>query len=261
MIYKNRFKQVLLIVSLSSIIILHTSGCGSQEVEVMSQSVVEEETPIKEATPTTKVTPVETNKEEPVEEGSVSENDISTSKNTEEKGEDLENYTLTEMDTQMLVTQQAYTYEQPSSEALKIGAVQADEVVHIIGQVNNTNWFKISQEGDIHSFIDGTMLTDYIPEETVTSQEQVQQQQQQVQQLQQQQVQEQTAQQEQQVQQQEQVQQQQVQEQPVQQEQPENTLPAEGRINPATGQPYKPGDIVAGGVWVGDATHELDQYW
>ncbi len=167
-----------------------------------------------------------------------------------------EDYTVTDVDIQMLVTQQAFTYESPSSSSLKIGAVQKDEVVHVIGQVDNTNWFKISQEGDIYSFIDGTLLVEmteeqskeyeqYLEEVVQTQQEQPQQSEQPVQQP-------------------------EVQQPAV--EIPENEQPEEGEaplprdengnytpINPETGQPYEVGDIVGGFIWSGDDSN--NPYW
>lgn len=257
---KELFKRAIIITTLSLSISTLVIGCGKQEQEVISESV-EEVAPTEEETKETT-----DNKEEPIEDDSVSENDISTSKGTEEKGEE---FTLTDMDTQMLVTQQAFTYEQPSSEALKIGAVQKDEVVHVIGQVNNTNWFKISQEGEVYSFLESTYLTAYTPEEVSQPQEAVQQQQ--------------PVQQEQPVvdqPQQEVVQQQPVVDQPQQEVvQPETETPASTGpivdvengymidengtyfvLNPETGQPYQVGDIMhTGGIWAGDVSN--NPYW
>ena len=84
----------------------------------------------------------------------------------EPEGEASEEFTITEMDIQMVVNVEAFTYETPSSEGLKIGAAQKDELVHVIGQVDGTNWFKIEQgngETDdiIVSFIDGEFLSEY----------------------------------------------------------------------------------------------------
>ena len=84
----------------------------------------------------------------------------------EPEGEASEEFTLTEMDIQMVVNTEAYTYENPTNESTMIGAAQKDELVHVIGQVDGTNWFKIEQgngETDdiIVSFIDGEFLSEY----------------------------------------------------------------------------------------------------
>lgn len=84
----------------------------------------------------------------------------------EPEGEASEEFTLTEMDIQMVVNVEAFTYETPSNEGLRVGAAQKDELVHVIGQVDGTNWFKIEQgngETDdiIVSFIDGEFLSEY----------------------------------------------------------------------------------------------------
>ena len=84
----------------------------------------------------------------------------------EPEGEASEEFTITEMDIQMVVNTEAYTYENPTNESTMIGAAQKDELVHVIGQVDGTNWFKIEQgngETDdiIVSFIDGEFLSEY----------------------------------------------------------------------------------------------------
>ncbi len=155
---KKLFKRAIIITALALSINMIAGGCGKQAEEVISESV-EEVTPTEEES----TEKTEDKQEKLIEDNSVSKNDMSASKGTEKKEEE---FTLTEMDIQMLVTQQAFTYESPSSSSLKIGAVQKDEVVHVIGQVDNTNWFKISQEGDIYSFIDGTLLVEMTEEQS-----------------------------------------------------------------------------------------------
>ena len=61
----------------------------------------------------------------------------------EPEGEASEEFTITEMDIQMVVNTEAYTYENPTNESTMIGAAQKDELVHVIGQVDGNNWFKI----------------------------------------------------------------------------------------------------------------------
>lgn len=103
----------------------------------------------------------------------------------EPEGEASEEFTITEMDIQMVVNTEAYTYENPTNESTMIGAAQKDELVHVIGQVDGTNWFKIEQgngETDdiIVSFIDGEFLSEYTepaeetPSETETPSESTQ---------------------------------------------------------------------------------------
>lgn len=94
----------------------------------------------------------------------------------EPEGEASEEFTITEMDIQMVVNTEAYTYENPTNESTMIGAAQKDEVVHVVGQVDGTNWFRIEQGGGtddiIVSFIDGEFLSEYTePVETTTSTE------------------------------------------------------------------------------------------
>lgn len=88
----------------------------------------------------------------------------------EPEGEASEEFTITEMDIQMVVNTEAYTYENPTNESTMIGVAQKDEVVHVVGQVDGTNWFKVEQGGGtddiIVSFIDGEFLSEYTePEE------------------------------------------------------------------------------------------------
>lgn len=88
----------------------------------------------------------------------------------EPEGEASEEFTITEMDIQMVVNTEAYTYENPTNESTMIGVAQKDEVVHVMGKVFGTNWFRIEQGGGdddiIVSFIDGEFLSEYTePEE------------------------------------------------------------------------------------------------
>ena len=84
---------------------------------------------------------------------------------SQDEGEASEEFTITEMDIQMVVNTEAYTYENPTNESTMIGAAQKDEVVHVVGQVDGTNWFKVEQGGGtddiIVSFIDGEFLSEY----------------------------------------------------------------------------------------------------
>ena len=85
---------------------------------------------------------------------------------SQDEGTTEESFTVTDMDVTMVVNVEAFTYETPSNEGLRVGAAQKDELVHVIGQVDGTNWFKIEQgngETDdiIVSFIDGEFLSEY----------------------------------------------------------------------------------------------------
>lgn len=85
---------------------------------------------------------------------------------SQDEGTTEESFTVTDMDVTMVVNVEAFTYETPSNEGLRVGAAQKDELVHVIGQVDGTNWFKIEQgngETDdiIASFIDGEFLSEY----------------------------------------------------------------------------------------------------
>ncbi len=89
---------------------------------------------------------------------------------SQDEGEASEEFTITEMDIQMVVNTEAYTYENPTNESTMIGVAQKDEVVHVVGQIDGTNWFRIEQGGGtddiITSFIDGEFLSEYTePEE------------------------------------------------------------------------------------------------
>ena len=89
---------------------------------------------------------------------------------SQDEGSTETEFTITEMDIQMVVNTEAYTYENPTNESTMIGAAQKDEVVHVVGQVEGTSWFRIEQGGGtddiIVSFIDGEFLSEYTePEE------------------------------------------------------------------------------------------------
>ena len=142
-----------------------------------------------------------------------------------------QNYEVTEMDKQMQATEYASTYEEPNN-TMRIGAVQKGEIVRVVGKVEGYNWYKIEQEDGILSYIDGVYLKEV--EEKQIQQPEVQQ---------------------------PEIQQPEVQPSEVQQpeiQQPEVQQPSTNEsyvpINPDTGEPYQPGDVIpgAGIIWMGD---------
>ena len=148
MINKKMFKSAAVITAVMLSVSGCAGGCSKQAEPVIADSAAE--TPEPEES-------IESS--EPIPSPTV--------ESTEEpEGEASEEFTLTEMDIQMVVNTEAYTYENPTNESTMIGAAQKDELVHVIGQVDGTNWFKIEQgngETDdiIASFIDGEFLSEY----------------------------------------------------------------------------------------------------
>lgn len=149
MINKKMFKSAAVITAVMLSVSGCAGGCSKQAEPVIADSAAETPEPEESIESSEPIpSPTVESTEEP--EGEASE----------------ESFTVTDMDVTMVVNVEAFTYETPSSEGLKIGAAQKDELVHVIGQVDGTNWFKIEQgngETDdiIVSFIDGEFLSEY----------------------------------------------------------------------------------------------------
>ena len=149
MINKKMFKSAAVITAVMLSVSGCAGGCSKQAEPVIADSAAETPEPEESIESSEPIpSPTVESTEEP--EGEASE----------------ESFTVTDMDVTMVVNVEAFTYETPSSEGLKIGAAQKDELVHVIVQVDGTNWFKIEQgngETDdiIVSFIDGEFLSEY----------------------------------------------------------------------------------------------------
>ena len=158
MINKKMFKSAAVITAVMLSVSGCAGGCSKQAEPVIADSAAETPEPEESIESSEPIpSPTVESTEEP--EGEASE----------------ESFTVTDMDVTMVVNVEAFTYETPSSEGLRVGAAQKDELVHVIGQVDGTNWFKIEQgngETDdiIVSFIDGEFLSEYTePEEETPS--------------------------------------------------------------------------------------------
>ncbi len=160
MINKKLFKSAVIITAVMLSVSGCAGGCSKQAEPVIADATVETPEPEESIESSEPIpSPTVESTEEP--EGEASE----------------ESFTVTDMDVTMVVNVEAFTYETPSNEGLRVGAAQKDELVHVIGQVDGTNWFKIEQgngETDdiIVSFIDGEFLSEYTaPAETETPSE------------------------------------------------------------------------------------------
>ena len=149
MINKKMFKSAAVITAVMLSVSGCAGGCSKQAEPVIADSAAETPEPEESIESSEPIpSPTVESTEEP--EGEASE----------------ESFTVTDMDVTMVVNVEAFTYETPSNEGLRVGAAQKDELVHVIGQVDGTNWFKIEQgngETDdiIVSFIDGEFLSEY----------------------------------------------------------------------------------------------------
>ena len=158
MINKKMFKSAAVITAVMLSVSGCAGGCSKQAEPVIADATVETPEPEESVESIESIESVEST--EPIPSPTVE----STEEPEGEASE--ESFTVTDMDVTMVVNVEAFTYETPSSEGLKIGAAQKDELVHVIGQVDGTNWFKIEQgngETDdiIVSFIDGEFLSEY----------------------------------------------------------------------------------------------------
>ncbi len=153
-------------------------------------------------------------------------------------------YEITEMNEQMQATENASTYEQPNNET-KISVVQKNEVVTVIGKVEEYNWYKIKQTDGIESYIDAVYLKEV----------------KQVQQSEQPELQPELQQSQPQTEQQPEIQQEQAPQEEQQPEEEQQQPTDDLSINPNTGEPWKVGDIVGedeSGIYMGDFSNVTD---
>ena len=135
---------VIIILSLSACI----SGCGKQDVAPVMAATVEQQTLTYEVT-TEEESVIATEEEtESIEE--------TTTDETETESVTVQDFTITEINLELQATQNAMTYEKPDGNT-EVSGVRKDEIVAVIGKVDNTNWYQIDQEG-FKSFIDSKYL-------------------------------------------------------------------------------------------------------
>ena len=124
------------------------SGCGKQEVQPVMAATVEQQTLTYEIT-TEEESVIATEEEtESIQESSTDE--------TETESVTVQDFTITEINLELQATQNAMTYEKPDGNT-EVSGVRKDEIVAVIGKVDNTNWYQIDQEG-FKSFIDSKYL-------------------------------------------------------------------------------------------------------
>ena len=124
------------------------SGCGKQEVQPVMAATVEQQTLTYEVT-TEEESVIATEEEtESIQESSTDE--------TETESVTVQDFTITEINLELQATQNAMTYEKPDGNT-EVSGVRKDEIVAVIGKVDNTNWYQIDQEG-FKSFIDSKYL-------------------------------------------------------------------------------------------------------
>ena len=135
---------VIITLSLSACI----SGCGKQGVEPVMAATVEQQTLTYEVT-TEEESVIATEEEtESIQESSTDE--------VETESVAVQDFTITEITLELQATQNAMTYEKPDGNT-EVSGVRKDEIVAVIGKVDNTNWYQIDQEG-FKSFIDSKYL-------------------------------------------------------------------------------------------------------
>ena len=124
------------------------SGCGKQEVQPVMAATVEQQTLTYEVT-TEEESVIATEEEtESIQESSTDE--------VETESVAVQDFTITEITLELQATQNAMTYEKPDGNT-EVSGVRKDEIVAVIGKVDNTNWYQIDQEG-FKSFIDSKYL-------------------------------------------------------------------------------------------------------
>ena len=135
------------------------------------------------------------------------------------------------------------TYEQPNNET-KISVVQKNEVVTVIGKVEEYNWYKIKQTDGIESYIDAVYLKEV----------------KQVQQSEQTELQPEVQQSQPQTEQQPEIQQEQAPQEEQQPEEEQQQPTDDLSINPNTGEPWKVGEYDPGSnsIYAGDFSNVTD---
>ena len=143
---------VIITLSLSACL----SGCGKQEVQPVMAATVEQQTLTYEVT-TEEESVIATEEEtESIEE--------TTTDETETESATVQDFTITEITLELQATQNAMTYEKPDGNT-EVSGVRKDEIVAVIGKVDNTNWYQIDQEG-FKSFIDSKYLKEIEQQQT-----------------------------------------------------------------------------------------------
>ncbi len=249
---KKLFKRAIIITALSVSMI--AGGCGKQAEEVISESV-EEVAPTEEETPVEKETEESpedaTPPESPTNEESVENKPeaLEAEEVTEEESKPDLGYTVIPMeDTQMFATSAANIRKGPSTEYDKVGSLSYAQEITVNGKVDSdgSTWYVIKTDSiDDVQMVSGSLLSTTQPQQQQTATQQPVVQQPEVQQP--------------------------VVEDPIMDG---GDVSIEGNpnfdengnyapINPATGQPYKEGELTTmGTIWQGDHSAELrEQYW
>ncbi len=146
----NLFTSAVIIAALS----LSAVGCGKQDVEPVMAAMAEETTPENESSAVTTEEETESIQESATEEETESIQESATDEETESAT--VPSYTVTELNKEMQATQNAMTYENPDGNT-EVSGVKKDEVIAVIGKVDDTDWYQIDHEG-FKSFIDGAFL-------------------------------------------------------------------------------------------------------
>lgn len=132
----------------------------STEEEVSNETDVVE--------PTT--TPTETPTEVPASEPTEAPTETPTEVPAEQSTETPEPYTYTELDQVMYAKQSVNVRNIPSADGEKLGGLNLNDEVHVIGQCNETGWYKIEYNGGI-GYVSNNYLVNEKVEESVNNPE------------------------------------------------------------------------------------------
>ena len=150
--------KTLLISSLLITCIL--TGCNGKS----ATTTIETET----TTEIESTTEVESTTTEPVStteiESTTSETETSTTEiesTTDSAEAGALTYTITDMDKIMYATKNCNVRKGPDADTFeKIGALNKNEEVHVTGKVNEVNWYRISLADGSEAYVSGTLLSD-----------------------------------------------------------------------------------------------------
>ena len=161
---KNLFTGAVIIAALS----MSAVGCGKQDVEPVMAAMAEEKTLENESSVVTTEEETESIQESSTDGETESIQESSTDEETESAT--VPSYTVTELNKEMQATQNAMTYENPDGNT-EVSGVKKDEVIAVIGKVDDTEWYQIDHEG-FKSFIDGAFLKEIEQQPTQQPQQQ-----------------------------------------------------------------------------------------
>lgn len=155
-------KKILVIFAATTLITSMLAGCGNKETsnEVKDSEAIVEATEKVEAVQDTEVAEVV----EPTE-------TVETTETVEptEAVDPLAGYTFTDMDKTMYATQTVNSRKGPSTDFDKVGSFGKNEAVRVLGQCNETGWYKVEVDRNTYEYVSNKYLSESKVETTASN--------------------------------------------------------------------------------------------